>query len=232
MATNIVFGTILSLKLLLPFFDHVADSAEWNVELPFTESRVTKIISFRQNPLNTVFLDDRFRVYWSANQTNHYAGRLVQFTDWKDSTEALDPVTDLAPLTKVPSLIDERVALAIVQRFLKRLGYTTDELGVDPPEVRQMEFRDVDTGRIGKLPFFAVRCAPRFAPKGIDESLNLGIRMQVSGTTKRVVHFVQGFVRNEQVDLRTFAKPKSSPATTKEATPSTKDQQRFLNIKP
>lgn len=212
MATNVLFGTVLSLKLLLPYFDHFADSAELDAKPPFTEARVAKLFSFTNSPSVSVWLDGgHYRFFWLANITNHYMGRLSQFTDWKDSRASLDPEKDLEPLLKVPSLITEREALAIARRFLRRHGYDEDKLGVYPPEVRQIEFLNVDTGRAGKLPFFAVRFLPRFAPGGIDESLRLGIKMEISGITKCVVNFNQGFVRNEQIDLRTFAKPDKPP---------------------
>lgn len=219
MATNIVYGSILGIKLLLPFFDHIAERAEWDYDPPFTAQRISKISSFTNNPSVAISLDSgRFRFFWRANETNHYQGRLSQFTDWKESLFALDPVSDLAPLTKVPSKISEREALAIAKRFLARLGYDETKNGYFTPEVHQCEFLNVDTGSIQKLPFFAVRCLPRFVPNGIDDNLRTGIKLEVSGTTKRVVHFVQIFIRNEQVDLRDFAKPEKplSPALSSE----------------
>jgi hypothetical protein len=87
----------------------------------------------------------------------------------------LDPATQLDSLAKKASLIDQKAALDIAQRFLIRLRLDQKTLDLLPPEVKQMELRNAETGQLTKLPFFAVRYRLKSGFGSPDVSLEPGV---------------------------------------------------------
>lgn len=199
--TNLVASGVLSLQLLLPGFNHFAERAALDVQIPLEERRVTKSHVGKLSSSLMATFDDRHQFNWHSTEHDVYKGR-IYYTD-RELNGSIGGLR-FRQLTNQPALITTNEARAIAEQALKNLGFDLKKIKAGEPRVGQFTYQEKPGDVPMPVPLFGVRWFPKRIKK--PDWHDILVELEVSGRTKKVVYFSASPAADSAVavDLRQF----------------------------
>jgi len=199
--TNLVVTGALSLRLLMPAFNHVAERAHLDVQLPLGEGRVTKFYIGKGSPSLMATIDSHHQFNWHSTERDFYKGRIYyRDTEFNGS---IGP-SGFRQLTNQVSIISTNEAKAIAERCLKDLGFDLKKIKASEPVVGQFTYQEKPGDIPMPVPLFGIRWFPKRVknPEWHDRL----VEIQVSGLTRKIVYLSASPAADTAVaiDLRQF----------------------------
>lgn len=200
--TNLLTSGVLSVQLLLPAFNHFAERAGLEVELPLDEKRITKSHIGKASPSAMVTFDGRHQFNWHSIEKDARSGRIYYLdTQFNGSSGA----AVFRQVTNQQSKITINEARQIANGCLKNLGYDLTKINAGEPRVGQFTYKETPADEPMPIPLFGFRWFPSDITK--PEWHDRLIEIQVSGITKKIVYFSASPASDKSVavDLSQFS---------------------------
>lgn len=204
MPTNITAAAVLSIPLMLPVFQDIAQKSELDLGKPLKAYRITEQRFSSDSSTVHMNFGDRFMFSWFAPHKTPFFGH-VTFGDGAHHPGSRYLRESLPDYVNRPSLLTTNQALGVAERALQRLGLASRMATMRPPESEQYYWGD--PAKEGKpLPFFKFTWYPQKTSDGLppQESWDGKITVHVSGLNKRISGMNFGPCAWQQIDLTKY----------------------------